>query len=73
MFSIRDPYKGQDGQWYYYTEQDWNAYNQGAKDAYYNRPRRTANKEYAAKLNQFQRDLYRKGYEQQPYGQKEML
>ena len=24
-------------------------------------------KEYAAKLNQFQRDLYRKGYDQQPW------
>lgn len=73
MFAINDPYVGQDGQTYFYTEKDFTAYQQGAKDAYYSRPHRTANKEYAAKLNQFQRDLYRKGYAQKPYGQKETL
>ena len=71
MLDIRvgQAYVGADGQWYYYTQDDCNAYNQGAKDVYYSRTRGI---EYFAKLNGKQKELYAQGYDDQPFGTKDL-
>ena len=76
---VGDPYVGEDGQWYFYTEEDIikmskvNAmyqtqveaeYERGATDAYYGRPR-NPNRTDTYKL-----ESYLEGYEEEPYGTK---
>ena len=68
---VGQAYVGDDGQWAYYTNADVTAYNQGGKDAYYGRSRRTMNAEYANRLNDKQMALYHMGYTDQPFGEKD--
>jgi len=73
MMDIRvgQAYVGDDGQWCYYTQQDATAYNQGAKDAYYGRQNRLHDGDYAQKLTAKARELYRQGYNDEPFGRKD--
>ena len=73
MMDIRTglPYVGEDGSWCFYTDADITAYNQGGKDAYYGRQNRLYDGDYAQKLTPKARELYRAGYDDQPFGRKD--
>ena len=68
---VGQAYVGDDGQWCYFTQADATAYNQGAKDAYYHRSRRTLNSDYAKGLTDKQLELYHVGYNDAPFGEKD--
>ena len=68
---IGQSYVDEFGEWDFYTERDCIAYNQGAKDAYYHRSRRTLNSDYAKRLTDKQLELYHVGYNDAPFGEKD--
>jgi len=68
---VGQSYVNEFGEWDYYTDRDCIAYNQGAKDAYYHRSRRTLNSDYAKGLTYKQLELYHVGYSDAPFGEKD--
>jgi hypothetical protein len=68
---VGQAYVGEDGQWYFYTENDLvkterEAYDLGGKDVYYGR---SSNTKYC--LTKEQKAAYWNGYAAEPYGRKD--
>ena len=67
---VGDPYVGEDGQWYYYTQRDLDkakAYEVGGQWAYYGRRPNPPLFKDDLEL----RKEYLRGYEEKPYGEKD--